>query len=108
MDISTKDNAMKKETIEVFGMKVKVEFLPVVIWEGKEVAGLFIPYEKRILVSCENRTKKEIAHSYLHELFHCVIYRLGIHNAHLSHDLEEIIVDNFSGVLSELFDFEII
>lgn len=93
--------------ITVYGLKIKVTFCPYVHWEGQQLAGLFIPGKKVIFVATEGRTKAEITQTFLHELFHAAVYRLGLNNAQFSHDIEEIIVDNFANVLTEVFDFDI-
>lgn len=105
--IITMDKKIRKTSITVYGMKIKVFFTPYVAWEGQQLAGLFIPSKKSIFVATEGRTKAEITHTFLHELFHAAVYRLGLNNAQFSHDIEEIIVDNFASVLVEVFDFDV-
>jgi len=44
--------------------------------------------------------------TFFHELFHAYIREAGIYNAELSHDLEEVIADQFAKVLTDNFDFK--
>lgn len=57
---------------------------------------------ENIYIATANRPDIELLSTFYHELFHCVIYRIGIYNAELSRDLEEVIVDSFATIAAEI------
>jgi hypothetical protein len=93
---------MRKFNITVFGMKTKVVLTPTVEHGGERVAGLFNPMTSTISVATEGMSDTQIIHTFFHELFHSVFYRVGIYNAQVSRDIEEIIVDNMATVVTEM------
>lgn len=86
---------MKPKILSVFGRKIKVYYKNITDCVG------YTDYKKIVI-------KTKIKEDYrieviLHELFHCALERTGIKQAELSHDLEEIIVDNLAKVVNENF-----
>jgi hypothetical protein len=94
------------QTINVYGMKVKVILKPVLEHNGQIVAGLFLPTEKKIFLATENRTKQEIYSTFIHELLHAALFRIGYYTTGAPHEVEEMIVDNLANILTEVFDFD--
>ena len=101
-------NVSQDFNLSIFGDSIFVTFKPVVLdSSGNEVSGSYCRKEKKIEISLEaNKYKKDISEAFLHEFIHSVIHRLGLYNAELSHDLEEILCDTIAVALSENFDFE--
>jgi hypothetical protein len=89
----------------VFGKNIKV----------KKVKNLCI--NKQALATYSHTTKsievdttlrgKELIHTYMHELIHATVDRLGLHNTQLSHDLEEVLADNIPEMILENFNVTI-
>lgn len=50
--------------------------------------------------------KNELIHTYIHELIHALVDRMGLENCDLSHDLEEILADNIPKMLLENFEIK--
>ena len=103
----------KNFNLNILGLTVPVTFHETVhAPNGVEVAGLFIldhtdnKFKIAVNVSA-HKTKSEVEATVLHEFGHAVLYRLGLLNTGLNHDLEEIIVDGIATCLTENFDFEI-
>lgn len=80
--------------------------------QGNLVAGIFLYNEDDQnfcikINTMENRKHEDVVATLLHEIGHCVIYRLGLHNTNLDNNLEEVIVDGIATVLSENFEFKL-
>lgn len=93
-------------------MTVPIKFVPHVMdRQGNLAAGIFMRDDNGkeiIMISTEdNDTHKAIVETLFHEISHSIIYRLGLHNTSLNHDIEEIIVDGIGVALAENFDFDI-
>lgn len=63
-------------------------------------AGLFIPDENKIKINSKYDKKFD---TMLHEFLHAVWFRCGINQAQIPHEVQEIIVENFSVAISENF-----
>jgi hypothetical protein len=108
-------SAKKKYTdfkVKVFGLEIPIKFIPHVYdRQGNLAAGMFTRDEdgqEVIFISTEDNTShKAIVETIFHECAHAVIYRLGLHNTTLSHDVEEVIVDGIGVFLAENFEFDI-
>jgi len=98
--------SFKDHEIDIFGKKVKVEFVPLATYEGVSSRGLYHYSSPLIQVSTLNQSVSDIHHTLLHEIGHAIFHRLGLHNCQLSSDLEEIIVDGYATALNELYDFK--
>lgn len=86
----------------VFGKKIPVTKIDLT----KELAdGQYHPKTQSITI--DKRIKgDELIGVYIHELVHAMCDRIGLHNAQLSHDLEEIIADNIATVMLENFEIK--
>lgn len=83
--------------LKIFGWKIKVTNSTQI-----DNVGEYSYKERSIKINPKyNKTKKEKDITLVHELVHCVVHRLGLHNASLSHDLEEILADNISVAINE-------
>lgn len=51
---------------------------------------------------CLHCPKRDLKRVFLHELGHCLFFRLGLHNCNIPVQLEEVIVDGFATMLDEL------
>lgn len=86
--------------LKVFGWDINV------IRDSKlESMGEYSFREKQIKITTKIKGKEKDI-TILHELFHATCHRLGLDNANFSHDLEEIIADNFAVVITENADIK--
>jgi hypothetical protein len=97
----------KSHKIEIMGKEVLVNFIPHVIHSGQYWSGMFYPDKWLIEIATEGNTEDFIKHTFLHELGHAITYRIGAIQADFSNDLQEMIVENYATVLTELWDFEL-
>ena len=101
----------KKSSIKVFGKIVPIIFTEeMILVEGNVVYGHYNNKlgEEAITIYCGSETTPEmVVTTYLHELFHCMFYRLGFENTIISHDVHELLADNYGKLLAENFDFEL-
>lgn len=114
--MSANASAKKKRTykdfeVTIFGLTVPIKFVPHVYdRQGNTAAGIFMRDDQGkeiIFISTEdNETHKSIVETLFHEMAHACIYRLGLHNTNLCHNVEEAIVDGFGVMLAENFDFD--
>jgi len=99
---------MRNFKLVILGETWDVKFLNEVFdpENGNPVCGTCLFHSKTIEV---NKTlEKRLLHiTLLHEMFHAYVRRSGIYNGMLSHDMEEIIADQFSTVICENFDFSL-
>lgn len=113
-DVNVTVKKKKKYTnfeVNVFGLKIPVIFTPHIYdRQGSNAAGMFMRNDSGkevILISTEdNEYHKDIVITLVHEMAHACIFRLGLHNTSLSHDVEETIVDGIATMLTENFDFD--
>ena len=86
------------KSLKVFGInyKIKVVDLPY------SMAGQCHRENHQIWIS-STLEDKEIASTCLHELFHAALHRVSVTQA-ITPELEEVIVDTLSNVLTENFD----
>lgn len=85
--------------LEVLGKKIKVVQRDMT---EENVCGHYVYSDG--LIEINNKIPKETQEvTLVHELIHAVFYRAGIHNAKVSHDIEEIICDQISKVITENF-----
>lgn len=91
---------MKRENfkVEIFGE----------MWDVKYVSNIrhygYCDKEKKEILINTKYSKKMIVVSLIHELFHAYCSRCGIENA-ISHEVEEILADQFATVMAENFEF---
>lgn len=63
--------------------------------EGKRCIGLCVFDDLTIYID-RSTTLDERPQILLHEIFHAILWQLGIHNTSLTEDIEEVIVDGLS------------
>ena len=90
--------------LNVFGMIVKVKRVKN-LSDKEGVCGDYSHKSKVIRVD-KDLKGKELIVTELHEFIHSVMDRLGVGNAQLSHDLEEIICDGVATALAENTDIK--
>lgn len=90
---------------DVFGKKIKIIKVKKLM-EQKLACGIYNPRHKTIEVDTALKGD-DLLHTYLHEIIHATVDRLGLHNAQLSHDLEEILAENIPMVLIENFNIKV-
>jgi len=101
--------ALKKRkdfTLKIYGQEWKVIYMPEINMGDHKAAGLCDPQSATIYMD-ENMDDAMTACTFFHELFHAYVRRMGMINANLSPELEEIIADQFGQLLSEIFDFDL-
>ena len=92
------------ETIPVFGQDVKIKLMTD-FPNKQELMGLFDPRDLTIHLNIENHNSKaEIMHTLIHEIVHAVCFRVGLKQTSLPQDLEELMAENISTQLTEIFD----
>lgn len=85
--------------INILGKKIKVKYRDMT---KENVCGHYIYAEN--LIEINNKMDKETQLiTLVHEIIHAVLARSGVHNARISHDVEEIISDQVAKVIIENF-----
>ena len=86
----------KVRPILVFGEKIPVTILPL-----EDAGGYFYPNERRIEIDSE-LSDKDFYRILLHEIMHSALDRVSV-SGNIPSELEEVIVDTLSKVISENF-----
>ena len=86
--------------LQVFGWKIKVTNSTQINNMGE-----YSYKDKEIKIHSKYKGKQRDI-ILCHELVHCVVHRLGLNNAELSHDLEEILADNIATAINENADLK--
>jgi Zn-dependent peptidase ImmA (M78 family) len=94
--------------VNILGEDWAVKYVPIVLdpRSMNEACGLCDHPAKTIWI-CSELDHKMTVITLFHELFHAYTRRSGIYNGMLSHDMEEIICDQFATVIAENFDFKL-
>jgi Zn-dependent peptidase ImmA (M78 family) len=87
----------------VFGKKIKVFYKNGKLNDEDSLAGFFDPVNWVIYVDAR-LSKEEQRLVELHELVHCVFYRLGYRNTNINENLEELICENVASVIVENYN----
>lgn len=87
--------------LKVFGSSINVKIQNKL--NEQDMLGKYDPKKKEITI-CKSLNGSEKNQVILHELFHCVVDVLGLYNAQISHDLEEILADNIAKAISDNAD----
>jgi Zn-dependent peptidase ImmA (M78 family) len=74
--------------------------------DGTHVDGLCC-VKKRIVYLDRSLVKEDKQSTLLHELFHALIYEIGLHQTSLTLDVEELIVENLSLFMLETFNIRL-
>lgn len=104
-----KQKEIKRQDFEIsiFGEKWQVKFQhPCFLEDMSQVAG-YCDQRNKSLVIDGNNDDKYVAETLFHELFHAYMRRMGVINAGIPHEVEEIIADQFAMLLTENFDFKL-
>lgn len=97
-------NFPKKFFLNIFGLRTPVKVTKnLALNHG--VMGLFSKTKNEILIA-EDQTKDEAIQTLLHEAGHALFSRVGTTQA-ISHELEEIIVEQYSIMMFENFNLTI-
>lgn len=89
------------KSLKIHGLDVTVVKVPGMSDETDNV-GLY-DSTRNIIFLDAGLNKKEMYQTFLHEVGHALLFRIGFHHlAGLNDDMREIIVDNFATVFSEL------
>ena len=92
--------------IPIFGRNYSLEFVDQATDDKEQNTDATIEFYNSTIEITESIDQKKLLSTILHECFHGVIHRVGINQANLSNDLEEIIVENFSTFITETFDLK--
>lgn len=85
--------------LKILGKRIKVVFRDMT---EENVCGHYLYAQNLIEINNQlDAVTQQV--TLLHELIHAVFHRAGIHNANVSHDVEEIICDQVSKVVLENF-----
>ena len=88
----------------IFGKSYRIVEKPKVFDDdGTRCEGL-LDFDVGIISIESTMSSQQKTQTLLHEIFHATVKRLGMTQADLSDDLEEIIVDNFATVITEIFN----
>lgn len=87
---------MKKELIDYLGSKTSI-VIDKVPPEDNAVAQ-FIPQLNMILL---DKDSHELWKDFCHELFHLICYRMGMRQTSFHADIEEMLAENFSVLMTE-------
>lgn len=103
-----KKKTYRKFCLDIMGEKWEVKYTHPVVSPstGDPACGLCDWPQKTIWIDSE-LSHEMIVHTLLHELFHAYVRRSGIYNGNLSHELEEILADQFGLIIAENFDFNL-
>lgn len=101
-----KKKQRKDFTVDVYGQEWDIKFKTPVIEEGVRAYGLCDPFDKTIYID-STLDDEYTSLTLLHELFHAYFRRMGMINSGVSHEVEEIIAEQFSQLLTENFKFDI-
>jgi len=86
------------KSVNVLGQKVPIKHCE--MQDG--YIGLFWPDDNRIEINIDC-PKEKLAESIVHEIGHAIIKRSGLDQTQISHDVQEIICDQFAKVITENF-----
>ena len=106
--MSKKKNIKKRKdfTLDIYGKEFSVAYSSQVFdpTTGDECCGVCIAHEGVILIN-ESMGEELTICTIFHELFHAYARRMGMENSGMSHELEEIIADQFGKLIAENFEF---
>lgn len=97
-------NFPKKFFVHIFGLKTKVIVTKDLVLNHGAM-GLFSRQKNQILIA-QDQTKDEAIQTLLHECGHALFSRVGTNQA-ISHELEEIIVEQYSIMIHENFNLSL-
>lgn len=74
--------------------------------EGIKCDGL-CSYDERIIYLDRSLLKEDKVPTLLHEIYHALIYEIGLHQTSLSLDVEEMLVENISMFMIDTFNIRL-
>lgn len=94
-------------SINVHGQKVKIKLSekPIVDQEARPLAGYYDDDTKEIVLNPE-LSEREKFKTLVHEIGHALLYRIGIPQTSMTHDLHELIVEAYSNLIYDHFEFK--
>lgn len=90
---------MQKRVVHVFGRKIKIRYADLT---QQGLCGCYMHQESIIYIN-NKLSKADQLSTLIHELGHCMVATLGLSQAQLSMDLEEILVENFANLMTDIF-----
>ena len=90
-----------KSSYLVFGKRFKVKIVPSLEVQGIPRAGLMDPVNHIIYV--QKDSSAEMQSTLLHELFHAMCDRIGLHQSAVPHDVFELLAESVSTFFTETF-----
>ena len=92
--------------VDIYGEQWRVCYTTPVIVDGVYAYGLCDRHSNTIYID-STLNKPDTAHTFLHELFHAYWHRMGIVNTGIPAQVEEVIADQYTKLVTEIFDFEL-
>lgn len=89
------------KSVIIFGQKIKIIKKKGII-QNDSIYGLYEPETSTIYID-DSLKRKQFIETLIHECGHALFHRAGLSQSKITRDLEEIIVDQFSIMLSENF-----
>lgn len=86
------------ESIKVYGKDLKITQKKIMIMNETLLSGCFYPETFTVEIADKTHT------TLLHELIHALFFRIGLRQAGLSEELEELIAENISVFMDETYD----
>lgn len=94
------------DSIQVFGAEIKIVESLNLYYGDVKVDGLFNYQNKEIMVE-KSLPKEEKLHTFIHELGHALFWRIGMGQASIPSEIEELIVENTATMITEMFNLTI-
>lgn len=91
--------------INICNKEYKIEYVNKIPFEDDQTLGLFDSANRIIYIKRHNQ--KEMVSTLLHEINHVILYNTGLHNL-FDEATEEVLCDNFSNAVSEIFKNELL
>lgn len=95
------------KSIVIHGQKIgiKVTKKAIVDQDQRPLAGYYDDEKKQIVISGTLLPVDQFK-TLVHEIGHALLYRLGIVQTSMSHDLHELIVEGYSNLIYDHFEFK--
>lgn len=94
------------ENVTVFGAELKVVESLNLFYGDTKVDGLFNAFTKEIYIE-KALPKDDKLHTFIHELGHALLWRVGMTQANIPPEIEELIVENNATMITEMFNLTI-
>ena len=97
----------KDFSLNVFGEKWDVKYMSPCFIDGFTPVSGYCDHKNKLIAIDYDHDDGYVAETFFHELFHAYMRRMGVINAGISIELEEIIADQFAMLIAENFDFDL-